>query len=357
MSSEVLRSAHSIGEQVEMYYVNSETLISSTSVNALGVEDEVSPLLLPETVVHSGMYLHPLSSGLTALRRTPFHRRSFTLVSDNAMPDERGVTTIKGCDWSSPGFYGGIFDPFDLDYRGGMLREDAFYAHKRGEELNDLGIYGERIVRIDRLNQLPHASKLVDLEVALKGLACEYQGDLLIERIKKLTSEDDLAPVVVFRQAPTDIRLSDLRYAVTREYFDAYIAHGMARAGKINDEFSGLNFAIDDDLMKFLTFTLPYLYAKQMGRLSNEGLTQEYPHAGNILIDGGLVDLDGIIRDEEQAMQLHGMYIAGLELGVANAITKLREIDPDCKEAKYPSRFDIIFENIWDSYGQGLSEV
>ncbi|MCW1908141.1 MAG: hypothetical protein KIH63_002240 [Candidatus Saccharibacteria bacterium] len=292
-----MHRARSLGRVIPLRRVPAETIY---------VADEFTIPELPinTTAVHLdyvGMEPEALPidpTQLLAVRRNSNHVRSFELQTIDEQPIHQGVdTTLKGAEWARPELRWEDRRKRQVTntlYHGGMQREDAEAALETSHLLEEWGVHGERIMRIDVPEVLAYQGKLLPARRVVDQMV---DATILDRRwkYKRHLHGEGRQPVTVVRTTPTDIRLADVRRSIYEDSVYSQIQVGMDSIGEREPTYSGMQATDPTDVHSFFAEALPYMHGVELSKLEERGYQQRFPHAGNILIDGGLVDLDGII--------------------------------------------------------------
>ncbi|MCW1908140.1 MAG: hypothetical protein KIH63_002235 [Candidatus Saccharibacteria bacterium] len=315
-------------ESVPLHYVPSETVYVADGFAIAPLPLGTTAMKVFNPYVPATEWIHAArADDLVALQRNSRHRRSYGLAWDD-MPEDVDVT-IKGADWSNPSLRPG-YRIRDTEYFGGLQYEDAEAALQAGTRLDEAGIYGERIVRIDAPQALPMGNELHEPQYVIDEIVESYI--FMKGKYRTVLSRDTHRPVVAIRTAPTDIRLWDFQADASASQLSGYLEVGMQRAAEVDDAYAGMNPLEPADAEALFMKVLPDLYGRQMGRLEGSGLRQRYPHVGNIAIDGGLIDLDGIMPNRKSRIFRYADHFV-------EGAKRAQEVLAGQDMAPYPSRF------------------
>jgi hypothetical protein len=248
---------------------------------------------------------------LTGIRRNAAHVRSFELTRAGQPVIDDVATTLKGGEWTYPELRWEHKPTIEGTlYHGGVQLEDALATLATSQQLDEWGIRGERVQRIDAPKVLAAQHKPVParkvIDHMIDTLHPEYVGDtdyifhgsnerLGRFRLGRHLKATDRRPVTMIRTAPTDLRLSDVYSDYSELDKEEIVQSGMEALARANPDYSGMQVTSIPDLHAFFIEALPHSYGVEIGKLTEHGHKQQFPHAGNILLDGGLVDLDGIM--------------------------------------------------------------
>jgi hypothetical protein len=290
-----------------------------------------------------------LPDEMRATRRNTSHVRSFEL-EHRGDPIMTGVaTTLIGAEWSMPGtrHTTGAFSVASVEFFGGMQRSDAEAALEASKKLEEWGVHGERIQRIDAPQVLAWNGNLMEPNEVIGHLVersepPEHQA-LVAQSLRSGANQ----PVTVIRTAPTDIRLGDIERA-SRPQLREYLQIGMNKVAGIHGIYEGLHADNTGDVVTYLTEALPRIHGQQLGTIEAHEHQQLYPHNFNIAVDGGIVDLDGIVPGLPTSPE---HYIDGVVGGCFNALAR-------CVDLRVaPAKLNVDIEDvIYGSFQKGFYE-
>lgn len=337
-------------EIMRLRRVPSETIFQADdfSVDALPVDTTAVVLDVRPEVCE-----FPLISPdeLVVLRRNERHRRSFELLTDLA-PVEPGVaTTLKGADWSYPSTIqtGGYLPLVNVEYRGGMLRCEAEKAVKTAEKLEEWGIHGERVKRIDAPEVLAIDGVIEPTSTVIHSVArnSRISSQTLLGVLLQRKSRQ---PVTMVRTMPVDIRLQDV-FSARHDQLHEQIQAGMDRVGQLEPIYDGMQAGLSEDAFAFFREALPRVYGEQLGKLHAHGYRQRWSHPGNIPLDGGVIDLDGVGPGRSNMRK----YVGHLSDG---CITALNHYDYEgmCDTTRRPSFSAAVAKNFEDAFVAGSQQ-
>ena len=297
---------------------------------------------IPVVVSHEDGGTNRLLSSLSSL-----HGRSYVLNlqpeaseddATEAWPDQYGnyytSVSTKGDNLSTPDILRSRtapsgFIPYGLQEGDSLLR-----VLRASKVLRQAGVDTEWTVRITQPKLLVFDSELVDSDT--------FKRLLLDQRVKKDSEQFN----------PEDV--SEITIALAgMEFFVTYRA--MSAAERLPDMFDGNNLNMpviqkaigiynqlathrksvleelslpeklnEDDVKQYLGVVLPRLIGYHFGKLHDMNLVHGYPHAGNVNILGGLVDLDSVtgtileLGDEENSEYKLAKDFSTLTLGLFN---------------------------------------
>lgn len=321
--------------EVQLYRVPAETVYVADGFEIAALPTDTAAVSL--RLMRDFPEVEPFDGSLTGTRRNPDHVRSFELTHYGEPLVDGVTTTLKGGEWTDPALrWENEITIENTLYHGGVQLEDALATLSVSHKMDELGIRGERIQRIDAPQVLvvdyePKSAKKV-IGGMVRNLRPEYTGDRsyifcdsngLLGRFKlwRHLAAPDRRPVTMIRTASTDLRLSDVCTDYSAIDREEIVQSGMDALGQVDPDYTGLEVASAVDITTYFEEALPYNYGTQLGMLGAHSHWQLFPHPGNILLDGGLVDLDGIVPQVPrwsfaEKFLLHGCKDALVALGV-----------------------------------------